>query len=334
MLDVKRLRVLREVARQGSFSAAADALGYTQPAISRQVALLEQEAGTTLVARLPGGVRLTDAGELLVGHAEAIFARLQHAEEELRELLGSEAGRLRMSTLTSAATTIIPLAIAEFRDRLPGVELSVSMVDPPGVLPQMRSGDLDLALINDAAYLDMPEVEAVRLFDEPLLVALPRDHALAGRHRVSLLDLAQDRWMLGTTTACPDAGRFTRACHAAGFEPDIAFHNDDYTAILGFVGAGVGVAPIPEMVARNAPRTVRICSLGPDTLTRPIIAAMPAGYRAGPTRTMLEILKGVSGRWTAKASAKLPAADRHARALSRARRASIVSASSLFLSGR
>src|SRR5438270_1728562 len=130
MLDVRRLRVLREVARRGSFSAAAECIGYTQPAISRQIALLERETGTTLLERRPGGARLTDAGEVLVRHTAGILARLQDAEDELGELLGLQSGRLRMSTLSSAAATIMPLAISEFRQRLPGLELSVSMVDP------------------------------------------------------------------------------------------------------------------------------------------------------------------------------------------------------------
>jgi DNA-binding transcriptional LysR family regulator len=103
--------------------------------------------------------------------------------------------------------------------------------------------------------------------------------------------------MLGTTTACPDAGRFISACHVAGFDPEIAFHNDDYTAILGFVAAGVGVAPVPEMVARNATRTVRICSLGPKGMTRPIVASLPAGYRPGPAAAMIDVLRVVSERW-------------------------------------
>jgi DNA-binding transcriptional LysR family regulator len=298
MLDVKRLIVLREVSRQGSFSRAADALGYTQPAISRQIAILEQETGATLVERRPGGVRLTDAGELLVGHAEAVLGRLKDAEAELNELMGMQSGRLRMSTLTSAAATIMPLAIAEFRKRLPGVELSVSMVDPAGVLPLLRSGELELALCNDAAHSELPDVDTVHLFDEPMLMALPTDHPLAGRKRLALRDLADERWMLGTTTSCPDAGRFIRACHAAGFEPEIAFHNDDYTAILGFVAAGVGVAPVPEMVARSAPRGVQIRSLGPDSLTRPILASLPAGYRPGPAAAMIEVLRQVSEHWT------------------------------------
>lgn len=298
MLDVKRLTALREVARHGSFSRAAEALGYTQPAISRQIALLERETGAALVERRPDGVRLTDAGELLVGHAEAVLGRLKEAEAELNDLLGMESGRLRMSTLTSAAATIVPLAIAEFRKRLPGVELSVSMVDPAGVLPLLRTGELDLALCNDPEHSALPDIDSIHLFDEPMLIALPNEHSLARRETLTLADLADERWMLGTTTACPDANRFIRACHGAGFEPQIAFHNDDYTAILGFVAAGVGVAPVPEMVARNGSRNVHIRSLGPDTLTRPILASVPAGYRSRPTAAMIEILQKVSKRWT------------------------------------
>src|SRR5437764_4265198 len=203
MLDVRRLKVLREVARRGSFSAAAEALGYTQPAISRHVALLERETGTTLLERRSSGVRLTDAGELLVAHADAILARLRDAEEDLDALLGLRAGKLRMSTLTSAAATIVPLAILEFRDRLPDVELSVSMVDPPSVLGQLRTSGVDLVLCNDESYLEEPDVDALLLFEEPLLVALPRQHRLANRDRVRLGELAEEAWMRGTDHARP-----------------------------------------------------------------------------------------------------------------------------------
>jgi molybdate transport repressor ModE-like protein len=308
MLDVKRLSVLREVARRGSFSAAADSLGYTQPAISRHVALLERETGATLIERRPGGVRLTDAGELLVRHADVVLARLRDAEDELDELLGLRAGRLRMSTLTSAAATLVPLAISEFRENLPEVELSVSMVDPAGVLPALRSGDVDLALANDARHLELPDIEGVVLFEEPMLIALPLDHPLAMRKRLQLAELADERWMLGTTHSCPDAGRFIRACHTAGFDPEIAFHNDDYTAILGFVGAGVGVAPVPEMVARNTPGNVRICALRGLRLTRPICALLPAGYQSRPARAMVEVLGEVSRSWCAAETAVAAAA--------------------------
>lgn len=297
MLDVKRLRVLREVARCGSFSGAAETLGYTQPAISRQVALLERETGATLLERRPTGVRLTDAGALLVRHADAILARLRDAEEDLDDLLGLRAGRLRMSTITSAAPTIVPLAVVEFRRRLPEVELSVSMIEPPGVLPNLRAGEVDLALCNDERCLEGPDVDGLLLFEEPMRLALPRGHRLAHRSRLRLNELADERWMLGTSNACPDAARFIRACHAEGFDPQIAFHNDDYTAVLGFVAAGVGVAPVPDMVARSASRDVRICDVRGAELTRPIVAVTPAGYRSRPARAMLEVLQAVSAQW-------------------------------------
>lgn len=297
--------MLREVARRGSFSGAAEALGYTQPAISRHVALLERETGATLLERRPGGIRLTDAGALLVAHTDAILARLHDAEEELDELLGLRAGSLRMSTLTSAAATIVPLAIGEFRARLPDVELSVSMVDPNRVLPQLRGGEVDLALCNDESFLELPDVDGVVLFEEPMLIALPRGHPRAARKRVRLAELAGESWMLGTHDACPDAGRFIGACREAGFDPDIAFHNDDYTAVLGFVAAGVGVAPVPEMVARTAPDGVRICALAGLKLTRPICALMPAGYQSRAARAMVEILRTVSERWQAASAQRL-----------------------------
>lgn len=120
MLDVRRPRVLYEVGHRGSFSAAAGALGYTQPAVSRHIALLERETGTTLLERGPGGARLTDAGELLARHAETILTRLQDAEAQLGELLGLEAGRLRMSTLTSAASTIVSKAIVRISQTAAG----------------------------------------------------------------------------------------------------------------------------------------------------------------------------------------------------------------------
>src|SRR6185437_11604016 len=149
----------------------------------------------------------------------------------------------------------------------------------------------------DERSLELPDVDGLLLFEEPMRIALPRQHRLAGRSRVRLGELAEERWMLGIDDACPDAARFIRACHAEGFDPRIAFHNDDYTAVLGFVAAGVGVAPVPEMVARNASREVRICTVRGVELTRPIVAVMPAGYQSRPARAMLEVLQEVAARW-------------------------------------
>ncbi len=297
MLNVGRLSVLRAVARHGSFSGAADALGYTQPAVSRQIATLEAETGTVLVTRAAQGARLTEAGEVLVRHAEVVFAQLEEAESELRAVVGLEGGRLRLATFSSAAASIVPLAIARFRGLYPGVELVVEMLEPEDSVPRLRGGELDIALTNEGERASGDSIERVHLFDDPMYVAIPCGHRLAERPTVRLRELADEPWMLGTTTTCPDARMFKQACHAAGFEPTVAFENDDYHAILGFVAAGVGVALIPDLVARAAREDVVIRPLGSHALVRKIAAAAPAGYRAPATEAMLEVLLAVGSEW-------------------------------------
>src|SRR5687767_4785618 len=151
MLDVKRLRVLREVASRGSFSGAAESLSYTQSAISQQIAALEREAGTVLVERSARGVRLTPAGTALVGHTEAILARLDAAERELEAIAGLRGGRLRMVALPSAAASLMPLAIAEFRRRHPAVELSLEPREPAEGLAELKAGECDISISVDAS---------------------------------------------------------------------------------------------------------------------------------------------------------------------------------------
>src|SRR6201991_2108385 len=142
MLDVRRMRVLREVAQRGSFSAAADALAYTQSAVSQQIAALEREAGTRLVERNARGVRLTDAGRVVVEHADAILARLADAEAELEAIAGLRGGRLRLAAFPTVGATLIPLAVATFREKHPGIELTVRQLEPEDSLPLLKSGEL------------------------------------------------------------------------------------------------------------------------------------------------------------------------------------------------
>jgi DNA-binding transcriptional LysR family regulator len=306
MLDTRRLRVLCEVARRGSFSAAAEALGYTQPAVSRQIATLEAEVGMVLVRRVPQGAVLTDAGRLLSERGEAILARLQNAEAELRGLAGLSGGTLKLATFASAAASIVPVAVARFRDRYPQVELDVRMVDPDESIPRLRAGEFDMALSHDPrgeAAADMPglatgaDVEVVSLFEDPMYVALPAGHRLAQAASLSLSEFSDEPWMLATSNSCPDSRLFIRACHDAGFEPRIAFQNDDYAAILGFVAAGVGVALIPDMVTRGVRDDVVIRDLDPTPPARPISALLPAGYRSPAASAMLAVLQEISDVW-------------------------------------
>ena len=304
MLDARRLRVFCEVARTGSFSAAGVSLGYTQPAVSRQIATLESEVGMALVRRVPQGAVLTDAGRLLAERGEAILARLAETEQELRALAGLEGGTLKMASFASAAAAIVPEAVARFRARHPSVELQIVMADPWEALPRLRAGELDLALSHDRDALEASAAEASAvdfelLFEDPMYVALPVGHRLAGAPEVRLEEFREEPWMLATLNTCPDSRLFRRSCTEAGFEPRIAFQNDDYGAILGFVAAGVGVALVPDMVVRQVRSDVVIRALSPRTPARPICAAIPAGYRSPAVEAMLDVLRGVAADWVA-----------------------------------
>jgi DNA-binding transcriptional LysR family regulator len=309
MLDVRRLRVLREVAKQGSFSAAASSLGYTQPAVSRQISVLEGETGVQLLRRMPQGVALTEAGRLLVERTEDVISRLDRIEDELRAHSELEGGRLRLSAFASAAAGLLPLALVRFRERHPAVELSVIVLDPIDSLPLLRADELDIALCNytdpnqsleRSARANMPSwaaLDAVPLFEDPMYVALPAGHPLADARRLKLADLADDPWMLTTTTTCPDSEIFRIACKQAGVEPPVAFEYDDYAALLGFVAASVGVAVVPDMVARNLRDGVVLRELDPPLPARPVVAAVASGYRSPAVAAMLDILLELAAEW-------------------------------------
>src|SRR4051812_20238805 len=225
MLDVRRMRVLREVATQGSFSAAAEALSYTQSAVSQQIAALEREAGTKLVERNARGIRLTDAGAALVRHTEAVLANLAEAEAELEALAGVRGGRVRLASFPSAGSALLPQAVANFPARPPAVELSMIEAEPAESLPQLRAGELEIALTYNPGLLSdegLAGFDVEELLEDPFYVVLPKGHPVAGKPKIRLKDLAEEPWINGTG-ACPCSGQVRRACNNVGFEPHVAF---------------------------------------------------------------------------------------------------------------
>jgi DNA-binding transcriptional LysR family regulator len=301
MLDVKRLRVLREVAAQGSFSAAAEALSYTQSAVSQQIAALEREAGTLLVERNARGVRLTDAGAVLVSHADAILARLAAAQRDLDAIAGLRGGTLRIATFASAGGSIMPLAVSRFRERHPGVELTLLPAEPDVALAMLKAGDVDVAVSVDATFspIEDDDLDLTYILDDPMFLALPRDHPLAGRARIRLEDLSGESWILGTSSAtCPDTAIMLRAAATCGFEPRVAFDSDDYTAIQGFIAAGVGVALIPDLALVSVRDDIAVRELHGVAPHRRIVAATSrAGARGPAAAAMVEILQEVGHEW-------------------------------------
>jgi DNA-binding transcriptional LysR family regulator len=307
MLNVNRLRVMREVARRGSFSAAAAALDYTQSAVSQQIAALEAETGLALLERRPRGVSLTAAGQTLMGHAEAVLADLDTAEVALAQIAGLRGGRLRMASFPSAGATLMPLAIATFRERHPAVELTLIEGEPQDVAPRLRAGELDLALLFEFDSSDeRAGLNRIELLNDPLYLVLPREHRLARHKRLRLEDLRGEAWVqTSAESAC--ARHVVRSCHAAGFEPHVAFESDDYQTVQGLVAAGVGVALIPELALTSVREDILVRTLSPDSPTRQVIAATAAGARLLPAApAMLSVLGEVAAAH--RGPARAPAA--------------------------
>ena len=302
MLDVHKLRVLREVAAQGSFSGAATQLFFSPSAVSQHIAALEEQAGTRLLTRGPRGVRLTDAGSLLVRHADAILRRLDDAESELAALLALRAGRLRLASFTSVGATLLPQAIAAFRAEHPGAEISLIDAEPDSAIDALRRGDVDLALVfnyNVQEIVDADGIDLIEVLVEPIRAVVPSNHALAASEEpVALGDLADEPWIQCNSPQCRLL--LERAAREAGFTPAVAFHTDDYPTAIALVDAGVGVALLPAIALRSLPSGVRALTLGSPLLTRHVLAAVPPGQERSPAaNTMLEMLAAAASEYAA-----------------------------------
>ena len=316
MLDVKQLRVLKAVAEHGSFSAAAEALSYTQPAISQQIAALERTAGATLVDRASRGVRLTDAGRALVDHAHVVLARLAAAEAELDAIAGVRGGRVRLGSFPTASAALLPPALARFTERHPEVELTFLEKEPEDAIQMLRAGELEVAIVFE--FHDLSQAEWDRLYggaelhalvDDPMYLALPLGHPLAHKPRVRLQDLSDELWIQEGNPRNPCGRLHQAACVNAGFDPKIGFRSDDYNVVQGMVAAGVGVSLLPSFALANVRDDIVVRSLGKTAPARQIAAAtLAGGYRSPATEAMLDILREVAGEFELPAGAAVAAA--------------------------
>ncbi|MFJ3906360.1 LysR family transcriptional regulator [Streptomyces sp. NPDC090025] len=265
MLDVRRLRLLRELALRGTIAAVADALAFTPSAVSQQLATLEREAGVALLERSGRGVRLTPAGENLVRHAEAVLERLELAAAELAEARHGPAGPLRIGAFPTATRSFVPAALVRLAERHPALEPMVAETDPAAVGHALRAGDLDAALISDYDLVPTPlepGLAAEELCEEAMFLAtatattspVPPSglDALAGRR--------EEAWIMpGPDTLCRAVTE--RMCRAAGFVPRVRHEVDEFGTVLAFVAAGQGVAVVPELGATDPPPGVRLTEL-------------------------------------------------------------------------
>jgi DNA-binding transcriptional LysR family regulator len=295
MLDVRRLNIFKEVIAHGSFSAAALALDYSQSAVSQAIQTLEGEAGVPLIERSRGGVRPTAAGAALAGHVGGILAQLEAAEDEIAAIVAGRGGHLRTASFPTAGATLMPRAIAAFRGSHPGVEVSLAEGEPEEIVPRLRAGEFDLALLFEFEGVGEHLTTGLRrfeLFEDPLHLALPADHPLAAREAAPRLeDLSEESW-IQTSPASPCARHVVRSCIAAGFEPRVSFESDDYQTVQGLVAAGVGVALIPQLALSTVREDIVVRPLAPASPVRKVFAATPrAAGATAAVATMLDVLR-------------------------------------------
>lgn len=282
VIEARHLRVLRAVATTGSFSAAARELGCTQPAVSQQMKALESSAGTTLLIRTGREMRLTQAGEALVRHASGILAGLTAAEEEVAAIAGLRAGRVRLVSFPSGSSTLVPGALAALRAEHPGTRVSLVEAEPPRSVDLLRDGDCDIALAFRYGTTggEWDDLVVRPLLTDRLIGLVPDGHRLADAESVSIGELAEESWIAG----CPRCRRqLVEVCEASGFTPRIDFATDDYPAVMGLVGAGLGVAVLPELAVESVrPKGARTVAVEPAiereivALTLPDLARVPA----------------------------------------------------------
>jgi DNA-binding transcriptional LysR family regulator len=299
MLDLRRLRLLRELHARGTIAAVADALQFTPSAVSQQLAVLEREAGVALLERAGRGVRLTDAAHVLVGHAEALLDQAARAEAELAAVSGRVAGRVRIAAFQSVALRLAAPAMQALAAAEPALRCELVEAEPEPALPALALGDLDVVLADE--WQSQPRaipagVQRHELFDDRVRLVLPAGHPAARRHRraVPLAELAGDVWATGH----PGMGweQMTgRTCRGlGGFEPDVRHRANDSAVILAVVAHGLAVTLLPDLVDPGRRDGVALRDIAEGPVTRRILAATRAADAARPsTQAVLAALRAV-----------------------------------------
>lgn len=279
MLDVRRLRLLRDLAQLGTIAAVAKAHTYTPSAVSQQLAVLEREAGVPLLERTGRRVVLTAAGVVLVRHAETVLAALESADASLAEARGELAGPLRIGAYPTAVRTLLPAALASLGREHPGLELMVTELDPVAIPEALRERRIDVALIHD--YDVMPvepdrTLDAVPLLDETVFLATP---SAAKPSKDPIAEARDAAWIVGSPgTACHAVT--LQICRSAGFTPQVRHHADDFAAVLALVAAGLGVSLVPQLATAEAPAGVHLIPLTARRRTRIAYRQGAAGHPA------------------------------------------------------
>jgi DNA-binding transcriptional LysR family regulator len=299
MLDLRRLRLLRELAARGTIGAVAEALSYSPSAVSQQLAQLEREAGVPLLERVGRNVRLTAAAQTLVGHADALLARLEAAEADLEATARQITGTLRVAAIQSAGLYLLAPALHRLSGEHPALRVEVSDLEPEESMPALALGSLDLVLGDEYPFLPRapdPRLDVQPLLEEHFRLMLPRGHPLAAPcGPVALADLRDEPWAMGKV-GTHYAELAIRACRAlGGFEPDIRHRSTDLLILLALVAHGQAVTLLPDLVRAEREPGVVVRDVAEAPLTRTVFSAIRRGSAGRPAlRALRAALSGVA----------------------------------------
>ncbi|WP_091178624.1 LysR family transcriptional regulator [Microlunatus flavus] len=285
------LRVVRAVADSGSFTAAAELLGYTQSAVSRQVAATESAAGTSLFRRESRGVVLTPAGAVVARRAGAALEQLSGARRDLAALADGVSGRVVIGAFPTAAAVLVPRTMARLLQAHPGLEVELREGSTPTNLRRLRAGRVDVALaaIGDGlGEHDLEHLVTQVLPGAGMWLAVPADHRLARRDDVTAADLVAERWIVGEgLRSDPHFGAWPTLT-----DPVVAHSAPSLSTRLGLVAAGLGVALVPSLAAGSAPAGVEVVAVADATWSgRRTVAVVREGEESA-TRVVVEGLAG------------------------------------------
>lgn len=295
VIDARRLRTLRAVADHRTVTAAAAALYLTPSAVSQQLAALEQETGHDLLAREGRGVRLTAAGEILLGHADVVLAQLERAEADLAAYSAGVSGEVTVASFATAIASVLAPAVGLLAERAPGVRLKVLDAEGDASLPMVLDGRADLAVAVEyrgAPRADDARLTRVPLYAEPFEAVLPLGHRLADESGpLAVAALADEPW-IGPYPGNPCHDVVLLACEHAGFQPRLLHSSDDFRAVVALASAGLGVALVPRSALRGVDlREVAVRPVDSELATRRVFAAVRTGADGHPlVRPVLDSL--------------------------------------------
>ena len=314
-IDPRKLAVLDALMKAGSFTGAADLLDYTQSAVSKQVASLEREVGATLVERGTRPVRLTEPGEVLARHARDIQARLQTARDDVEQVLGMRAGRLRVGAVASAARTFVADAIVQFKADEPGVELLLREGGPAELRRLVLAGEIDIAVVSMYPGFEPPpgpKFGSHHLLDEPDDVLLASSHPLARKRSIPIETLRGEDWLVPAVgEGHPARIRVAAACAEQGFEPRVVFEMNDCQGTQALVAAGMGIALMPRAAIHPAHPAVAIRELSTKLIPRRITAIHLEDRRSAALDRGIEILVAAAASWRRRGPREIAAIGHH-----------------------